>query len=170
MAEKYMATWGHKGFLVSLEKIVPFMDMSTAHSLKSEYHTDYSGAEAVNVRARDTQTITFKTRYLRAAGVDPKNQMRQWYDLLGMTYPMYIGGKQFGPPLLQLIKVEWGNFLHAPDGYIIGADATITLKGYVGDVLKITQKTFDSWTGKSYNDALNTKPSAQEKKNMKGGR
>lgn len=168
MAE-YMAKWGPKGFLVSTDKIVPFSDLKTSHSLKSEYQTDMTGPEPINVRARQAQEITFKTKYLSAAGVDPKNQMHQWYDLIGMTYPLYIGGKQFGPPLLQLISVDWDNFIHAPNGYIIGVDATITLAEYAGEEMTITQETFDSWSsgGDKNSDALNAGPTAAEKSSMK---
>lgn len=167
---KYMAKWGPKGFLVSKEKISPFTDLSTAHSLKSEYQTDTSGPEPINVRGREQQTITFKTKYLSAAGMDPKSQMRQWYDLIGMTYPLYIGGKQFGPPLLQLKSVEWSNFIFRFDGYIIGVEAAITLQEYVGPEKLISQKTFDSWIGKTddeTSEAMDAGPSADEKKTMK---
>lgn len=170
MAEtQYAAKWGPKGFLVSPSKVVPFTDLDTSHSLKAEYHTDTSGPEPINVRGREPQTITFKTKYLSAVGVDPKNQMRQWYDLIGMTYPMYISGRQFGPPLLQLESVDLDGFIHAPNGYIIGVEVSITLVEYNGPEMVISQKTFDAWTGKmdENSEALNAGPSKEEKKAIK---
>lgn len=166
---QYMVKWGPKGFLVSPEKIVPFTDLGTSHSLKSDYQVDTSGPEPVNVRGREPQTITFKTKYLSAAGVDPKGQMHQWYDLIGMTYPMYIGGKQFGPPLLQLEKANYDNFLYAPNGYIIGVEVALTFNEYVGPERVISQKTFDAWLGKTdeRHEALNAGPSKDEKNAIK---
>lgn len=168
MATKYMATWGPKGFLAAPDVITSLEDLTTAHSLKSEYHVDNSGPEPVNVRGMENQTIKLKVRYLSATGRDPKNQMRQWYDLLGMTYPMYIGGRQFGPPLLQLKQVDWDNFLFANNGHIIGVDAVVTLEGYVGEAMEISEKTFNAWQEKTgTEEAIDAAPSKMEKKSKK---
>lgn len=167
MADQYLAQWGHKGFLVSTVKVVPFNDLATAFTLKSEYHQDTTGKEPIYVRGREMQTITCGTTYLKVLGVDPKNQMRQWYDCIGMTYPLYIGGVQFGPPLLQLTRVDWSNFLHAGDGKIIGVDAAITFNEYVGPERLISQETFNSWTGNVSPESAG--PSPSEKKQMANG-
>ena len=179
----YQAKWGPKGFLTTPEKIVPFMDLSTSYSLKSENNTDTSGTEPTNTRGRELQTITFSTKYMSAAGVDPKGQMREWYDLIGAKYPLYIGGKQFGPPLLQLESVDWSNFLYAPDGSIISVEATINLKEYIGPMQPISEKTFASWgdTSVKRSDssvaademlkaaAMNVGPTTEEKQKYKIG-
>lgn len=168
MADKYAARWGPKGFLAAPNVITSLEDLTTAHSLKSEYHVDNTGPEPVNVRGMENQTIKMKIRYLSATGRDPKNQMRQWYDLLGMTYPMFIGGRQFGPPLLQLTQVDWDNFLFANNGHIIGVDAVVTLEGYVGEPMEISEKTFAAWQGKDETEeATDAKPSKSEKKARK---
>lgn len=163
-AGNYMVKWGHKGFLVNPKKVVPFSGLATSHGLKSEYHLDTASPDKIYVRSRKAQSITFNTTYLTALGMDIKNQMKQWYDLIGMTYPMYIGGRQFGPPLLQLKSVDWSNFILTPTGKIIGVDAAITLEEYVGPERLISQETFDSWTGET-GDAMKAEPSKEEKKN-----
>lgn len=122
----YFAKWGPKGFLASTSKAVPFMDLQTSHAMRDGNNTDTSG-EDTPVK-RDAQRITFKTRYLKAAGMDPKAQMSEWYNLIGEKWPMYIGGIQFGPPLLQLEDVTYSNFiLNSKTGEIIGVDAEISL-------------------------------------------
>ncbi len=123
---KYFAQWGPKGFLTTPDKIVPFWGLKTTHEIKKAY-LDKSEKEPKNVVQRNALKVTFNTRYLKASGTDPKDQMHQWYDLLGAKHPMYIGGQQFGSPLLQLEDVKWSNFIYAPDGEIIGADAEIHL-------------------------------------------
>lgn len=164
---QYLAQWGHKGFLTDPSKVVPFNDLATAFTLKSEYHTDTSGKEPVYVRGRELQTITLGTTYLSVLNVDPKGQMRQWYDCIGKTYPLYIGGVQFGPPLLQLTNVDWSNFLFLQTGKIVGVDASFTFKEYIGPEQLISQETFDSWTGKT--TATNVGPSKDEKKQLANG-
>lgn len=167
MSQQYMARWGHKGFLVDPTKIVPFNNLATAFTLNSEYHTDTTGKEPVNVRGRAMQTITLSTTYLEVLNTTPRNQMRQWYDCIGMTYPLYIGDVQFGPPLLQLVQVDWSNFLFAGNGRIIGVDADITFKEYQGPERLINQETFNSWLGEV--SPASTGPSPSEKKLMANG-
>lgn len=167
MSQKYMAKWGHKGFLVDPTKIVPFNNLATAFTLNSEYHTDTTGKEPVNVRGRAMQGITLSTTYLEVINTTPRNQMRQWYDCIGMTYPLYIGDVQFGPPLLQLVQVDWSNFLFAGNGRIVGVDAAITFREYQGPEHLISQETFDAWTGKT--SAMSAGPSKEEKKLLANG-
>lgn len=164
MAE-YMAQWGPKGFLVSMEKLVPFHDLATAFSLNSEYRVDTSGNDPIYVRGRAPQTVTFATEYYTAAGMNPRNQMRQWYDLIGMTYPMYLGGVQYGPPLLQLKSVDMPEFIHDIKGKIIGVKMNITLEEYLGEAKTISQKTFDSWNG--ITGASDVGPTEEETKSLK---
>ena len=123
---KYFAQWGPKGFITTPDKIVPFWGLKTTHEVRKAY-LDKSEKEPKNVVQRNALKVTFNTRYLKASGTDPKDQMHQWFDLIGKKHPMYVGGQQFGSPLLQLEDVKWSNFIYAPDGEIIGADAEIHL-------------------------------------------
>lgn len=123
---KYFAQWGPKGFGTFKDKVAPFWGLKTSFVLRG-YSVDTSGEEPVCTMARAAQKITFNTRYLSAMGFDPKGQMSAWYNLVGEKWPFYIGGQQFGSPLLQLEDVKWSNFMLAPDGTIIGVDAEIHL-------------------------------------------
>ena len=124
----YFAKWGPKGFLYSDTKIVPFWGLSTGYALKSGNNLDTSGTEPTNTTGRDAQTITFNTRYALYLGTDPKAQMHEWYDLAEDVWPFYVGGQQFGPPLLQLQDVQWSNHVIDASGRLISVDATITLR------------------------------------------
>lgn len=124
----YFAKWGPKGFLYSDTKTVPFWGMSTGYALKSGNNLDTSGTEPTNTTGRDAQTITFNTRYALYLGTDPKAQMHEWYDLAEDVWPFYVGGQQFGPPLLQLQDVQWSNHVIDASGRLISVDATITLR------------------------------------------
>lgn len=144
---KYTAQWGPKGFIATTDKLVPFDGLSTAFTLNSEYREDTSGNDPIYVRGRAPQSITFSTTYLASLGVDPRNQMRQWYDLIGMTYPMYLGGVQFGPPLLQLTNVDFPEMTTDNNGRILVLDVNLTFAEYIGEERTISQKTFDAWNG-----------------------
>lgn len=127
---KYMARWGPKGFLVSPDKIVPFEDFSTSLTLKEDSENDTSGTPPTNTRGRELRPITFSTKYLRAAGVDPRRQLEDWEAQLGKAYPLYIGEKQFGPPKMKLKKVEGKGLQIAPSGEWLSIEVSITLEEY----------------------------------------
>lgn len=136
----YMALWGPKGFLVSPDKVVPFNNLSTSFALKDDTNDDTSGTPPTNTRGRESQEISFSTTYMTATGTDPKGQMVEWYNLIGAAHPLYVGGKQFGPPLLQLKKVDWSDYKYAPDGTIIAVTANITLVEYTGATAPVSSK------------------------------
>lgn len=124
----YFAKWGPKGFLYSREKTVPFWGLQTSYAMKEGNNTDTSGTEPTNTTGREAQVITFNTRYMMHMGVDPKAQMHEWYDLAEDVWPFYVGGEQFGPPLLQLQNVQWSNHIIDDSGRLLSVDAAITLR------------------------------------------
>lgn len=127
-AGDYFAKWGPKGFQYKEGKVVPFRNLSTSYALKDGNNYDTSGTEPTNTTGRQVQVITFDTQYAAYLGTDPKAQMHEWYDLMEDVWPFYIGGEQFGPPLLQLQSVDWSNYQIAGDGTMLSVDATITLR------------------------------------------
>ena len=127
-AGDYFAKWGPKGFLYSDGKTVPFKNLSTSYALKDGNNYDTSGTEPTNTTGRKVQVITFDTQYATYLGTDPKAQMHEWYDLMEDVWPFYIGGQQFGPPLLQLQSVDWKNYQVVGAGTMLSVEATITLR------------------------------------------
>lgn len=124
----YFAKWGPKGFLYSKTKTVPFWGLKTGYAMKEGNNTDTSGTEPTNTSGRDAQVITFNTKYSAFLGVDPKAQMHEWYELAEDVWPFYVGGQQFGPPLLQLQDVQWSNYIYDATGRLLSVDAAITLR------------------------------------------
>lgn len=118
---QYTAQWGPKGFLVSADKIVPFMNLTSSVSVKADAQNDTSGTSKTNKIGRELQPITFSTIYLLSAGVDPRAQVEEWEGLVGESNPLIVGGKRFGPAQLMLESVtstdilmdNFGNFLQA---------------------------------------------------------
>ncbi|NLH01188.1 MAG: hypothetical protein GX488_04680 [Clostridiales bacterium] len=126
----YTAQWGNKGFLISPSKIVPISNISTSLKLKSNSENDTSGTPTINTRGRELQTISFDTQYLAAAGVDPRGQIAEWEAELGNAYPLYIGGKRFGPPKMMLKSVDISDMQLTPNGAMISVSIAITLEEY----------------------------------------
>lgn len=136
----YTAKWGPKGFLVSPKKIVPLRNLTTSFALKAEENNDTSGTPTTNTRGRELQSITLETTYMTAAGVNPRAQIKEWYELIGGTYPLYIGGERFGPELMQLEKVDVSNVILDDLGRFISVDLSISLKEYVPASTKASEK------------------------------
>ena len=124
---KYQAKWGKKGFLVSPTKIVPLESFKTGESMKSDSKNDTSGKNPTNTRGKETQKITFSTTYLRAAGVDPLAQYNEWCGEIGKSYPLYVGGKKFGPAKMELTAVNISDSLLSPSGEFIELKLSLTL-------------------------------------------
>lgn len=101
-----IASWGPKGFFVSPNKIVPFEGLTTSVSVKEDSEKDTSGISPTNSKGRELQPIAFSTTYFRGAGVDPRAQWEEWCDLVGKSYPLYIGGERFGPSKIKLKSAD----------------------------------------------------------------
>lgn len=130
---KYTAKWGPKGFIVSPSKVVPFDEFTAGFAIKSEQNADTSGTAKTNNLGHELETLAFSTTYVRAAGVDPRAQVEEWESLIGKTHTLYIGGKQFGPLLLQLKKVDVSDLMVDNNGLFLMVKVSITLEEYAID-------------------------------------
>lgn len=140
----YLAQWGPKGFLVSPTKIVPLKDMSTSVALKADSENDTSGTDPINTRGLEPQTITLSTVYLRAAGVDPRWQIEEWSSLVGAAHPLMIEGERFGPPKMQLTRVDASGFEFTNEGKILKVEISITLTEFTDKKTSVESKAADS--------------------------
>ena len=126
----YMARWGNKGFIVSPSKIAVLEGLSTSLTLKEDSENDTSGTQPTNTRGRELRPITFKVKYLRAAGVDPRAQIAEWEAELGNAYPLIIGNERFGETKMKLTKVASSDILLSNSGAFLQAVVSITLEEY----------------------------------------
>ena len=140
----YLAQWGPKGFLVSPTKIVPLKDLSTSVALKADSENDTSGTDPTNTRGLEPQTITLSTTYLRAAGVDPRGQIDEWSSLVGAAHPLLIEGKRFGPPKMQLTRVDASGLEFTNEGKILKVEISITLMEYTDKKTSVESKAADA--------------------------
>lgn len=136
----YLAQWGPKGFLVSPTKIVPLKELSTSVALKADSENDTSGTDPTNTRGLEPQTVTLSTVYLRAAGVDPRGQIDEWSSLVGAANPLLIAGKRFGPPKMQLTRVDVSGMEFTNSGDILKVEISITLVEYTEKKTSVESK------------------------------
>ncbi len=135
-----MAKWGNKGFLISPEKIVPILSMSTGFARKSDENEDTSGTPTTNTRGMELQEIELETRYLLATGTDPRAQIEDWKKQFGLRFPLHINGQQFGPDLMELDSVDFSNFTFDNRGRLLQVDAAIKLVEYVPPTTTVSSK------------------------------
>ena len=137
----YQARWGPKGFIVSTNKVVTLGDLSTSLTLKKDSENDTSGTQPTNTRGRELRPITFKVDYIAAAGVDPRDQIKQWEAELGNAYPLLIGGKRFGAEKMMLTSVSTSDVQLTNNGRFASATVSITLEEYSeGKTSKLVKK------------------------------
>ncbi len=157
----YQASWGNKGFIVSPSKIVPLLNLSTKFARKADSNNDTSGQPTTNTRGMELQTIPLETRYVAAAGVDPRGQIDEWKAQFGKRYPLLINGKQFGPDLMELDSVEISNVQLDNVGRFLSIDVTITLVEYVPPTTTVSaKKATSSSTSSSSSKSSGTKSGA----------
>ena len=124
----YKAQWGPMGFLVSPDKIVPFENLATSITLKTDNGNSSSGSSSTNVRGREPQPISFTTKYMRALGVDPRERFEAWSELVGQSYPLYIGDKRFGPEKMILTGINMSELVTSNNGDFLALKLDITMQ------------------------------------------
>lgn len=159
----YQAKWGNKGFLVSPDKIVPMLKLSTGFARKADTNNDTSGQPTTNTRGIELQEIRLETRYLASAGVDPRGQIEDWKAQFGKQYPLYINGKQFGPDLLELDSVDITDIKLDNLGNFLMVDMTVTLLEYIPPTTKVSEKKGATSSTSTKAGAMAAGPSSAEK-------
>lgn len=169
------ASWGPKSFVISNSKITGIKDLKTAYALKTGNNEDTSGTPPTNTKGRELQEVSFSVQYLKAAGANPRSELSSWYGQIGNAYPMYLGGKTFGPPKLQLQHVDVSDVILSNSGDMLACTLSISLKEYsdtsttnavAGGKAKSSSGGYTTEELKQI--ALNAKPSTAEKNSKKG--
>ena len=124
----YMAQWGPKGFLVSPSQIIALENLTTSVSIKTDSENDTSGTSPTNTRGLELQPVSFSTTYRKATGSDPLAQWNEWKGLVGSKYPLYLGGKRFGPASLILQSIGTGEVILSDSGEITSLTINFTFE------------------------------------------
>lgn len=124
---KYTLRWGPMGCVVSPTKVIPLSNFKTSYTLKEDSGTDTSGSEEIVQKGMELQPVSFTIVYAKATGSDPLDRLNEWAALVGKSYPLYLGGKRFGPKKMLLKQVDLSECLLGYDGSMIQATVAISL-------------------------------------------
>lgn len=125
------AKWGPKSFHTSPHEIVPFNGFSTSVTLKSDSENDTSGTEPTNTRGRELQPFSCSTTYHVAAGSDPLAEFNSWVKLIGMYYPLYVGGRRIGPAERFILQgVDASDMQQAENGAVLSLTISLSFNEY----------------------------------------
>ena len=161
----YKARWGPMGFLVSPTKIVPFEDFKSSITLKTDNGND-SKNSATNSRGLELQSMTFSTTYIMAAGVDPRERLAAWGELVGDVNPLYIGSKRFGPSDMQLTKVDIADLVTSDKGDFLSLTLNITLQEKTQKTTKASSSSSKKGKSNSSKAASTYQKTVEKKKAM----
>lgn len=159
----YTARWGPKGFIVSPEKIAPIGELQTSFAVNTDSGEDTSGTAPTNTKGKEPQQISLSVTYLRGAGVDPRAQIEEWDALIGQVYPLYIGGKRFGPQKLMLSSIDISDVYLTNSGVFIQAVIGLTFLEHVEQASTTTTASASSGTsGSAAVSVTQSKPNAMK--------
>lgn len=152
-----IASWRNKRWEVSPNKIYALEGFSTSFKLKTDQNQDKEGSPATNVRGRELIPLSFDVFLSDAVGVNVRAEIESWEALIGESGPFYLGGKRFGPALMQLHSVDVNDVVIDDLGRIRSAKLRLTFEENADEAAKSKTKTA---TVASTN---NIGPSSQEK-------
>ena len=143
-----MARWGHKVFFVSPSQIITLENLTTSVSIKTDSENDTSGTAPTNTRGLELQPVSFSATYRKATGSDPLAEWNEWHSLVGSKYPLYIGGKRFGPASLILQSIATGEIILSDSGEITSLTINFTFEEDAnGQTSKLVENTSQNKTG-----------------------
>lgn len=104
----YIATWGNKGFTVSLEKIVSFDNLEIISSINTEKLENEGKKPSTYKKGINLDTFSLKVTIDSNFGTTPEIQYNQWMDELKkqQPWPFLIKGKPLNNTKYLLIKVQ----------------------------------------------------------------
>ena len=124
-----MAKWGPKTWVVSSQQIKALQDLSVAYTQIADNNSGTEDNSLSNTRGMDLIEISFKTVINANAGVNVRNEIKSWENLVTATEYLYINGTKFGP-LLQLRDVKVTGLKLDDKGRFREATLTFAFKEY----------------------------------------
>ena len=146
-----IAKWGNKKWTVSSSKVLKPDDISFSYTQKADDNQALEDQSLTNLRGTELFPLTFTTVLVAAAGIDVREEIDDWKDLVTAVDYFYLNNKKLGPKL-QLRKVSVSEVKTDDLGRILSAKLTFEFKEY--------DKKTTSWLGI---DAKKVGPTSAEK-------
>jgi len=131
-----IASWKNKKWEVSPNKIYNLEGFSTSFKLKFDQNQDKEGSPATNVRGRELVPLSFDVTLSDVVGINVRAEIESWAALIGEAAPFYLGGKRFGPELMQLQSVDVSDVIIDDLGRIRSAKLRLNFEEYADEAAK----------------------------------
>lgn len=124
-----MARWRSIKWGVDPAAIRAIVGLSTSYKVKKV--TDSTGNS--RQRGHEPQPLTITYEVAKTAGADPLKEYQACERLVGSRAPFYLGGRRFGPAMLQLDEVSLDPILFSNAGEILQASISLAFTEFVQD-------------------------------------
>lgn len=155
-----IASWKNKKWEVSPSKIYNLEGFSTSFKLKVDQNQDKEGSPATNVRGRELVPLSFDVTLSDVVGINVRAEIESWAALIGEAAPFYLGGKRFGPELMQLQSVDVSDVIIDDLGRIRSAKLRLSFEEYADEAAKAKP-------GATPTSTLDIGPNSQDKASKK---
>lgn len=155
-----IASWKNKKWEVSPSKIYNLEGFSTSFKLKVDQNQDKEGSPATNVRGRELVPLSFDVTLSDVVGINVRAEIESWEALIGEAAPFYLGGKRFGPELMQLQSVDVSDVIIDDLGRIRSAKLRLSFEEYADKAAKAKP-------GATPKSTLDIGPNSQDKASKK---
>lgn len=156
-----MASWSSKKWEISSKQIKALNGITAGIKLQTQSNDDKAGSPASTAIALEQQSISLGWTVSASAGVDVRDEYESWLALIGKYAPFYLGGKQFGPKLMQLTAVNLASATLDNRGRMLFGDLNITLTEYAEEASSAKASKTSSNTAAS--SAVGVGPTVRDK-------
>ncbi|WP_455619646.1 hypothetical protein [Eisenbergiella sp.] len=151
-----MAKWGSKTWAVSSKKVVALQGLNFSYTQVADNNASTEEKKTTNERGTDLFPLSFTTVLHSGAGIDVRDEIESWKNLVTKVNYFYLGGKKLGPKL-QLRKVAASDIKLDDLGRMRLATLSFEFKEYDPDTTSVKVST----------SALNVKASTSSKSQAK---
>lgn len=96
------AKWGSMRWEITDEVFKTLTSISTSQSVKKQTNNDNEGSSAISNQGLELQQVPLIFNVIRGLGVDPYDEFKKWQSRLTQVNSLYVGGRRFGAPYMQL--------------------------------------------------------------------
>lgn len=118
-------SWRKQHLEISRKTVMSIMNFQSTWAAIID-NEDSKTHEKISVPGRKLQTVSFEIRPSRAAGKNPEAVINAWASLVGLSAPLLIAGRRFGPKYLMLQEVNAGEMILDNYGRIIEASLQLS--------------------------------------------
>lgn len=158
-----MASWSSKRWEINSKQIKALNGITAGVKVQTLSNDDKEGSPASTTVALEQQSISLGWTVSAAAGVDVREEYESWLSLIGRYAPFYLGGKRFGPKLMQLTVVNLASATLDNRGRMLFGDLNITLTEYAEEASSAKETASSTSINAAATSAVSVGPTSRDK-------